>query len=276
MTTSERERRALTLFFVLGFGLPWAGWIWMQRLLTVTPAPPWLTLLFYSGTTIALAGVGAAWVAGPGELRRLGRECFHWRAGLLAWMLVLFVPIVWVVAAVLLYAATHGGQVGRIDLGGYWSVMSRPAGLVNLSYPITEEIAWRGFLLPHLMKRRSALVSALLVGGAWAVWHVPFYWHRLRDDPAWFASFAFGVICLGVIFAGVYLAGRSVLLTMLLHWHVNAIQDAVAPTFPDLPTLGRADAFAACFTVVIALIAVAFAVALVRSDRATSMAPASS
>jgi membrane protease YdiL (CAAX protease family) len=272
---SEFDRRAAALFFVLAFVPSWAGWTTLHRLAASPPTPSWWPLLFYSGTTIAVAGLAAAWAAGPGELRRLARESVRLRARPLAWALVLLTPIVWVGLSVLAYAATHGGTLGRVELGEWWRVMTRPDGLVNLAYPVTEEIAWRGFLLPHWMKRRGALSAALAVGAVWAVWHLPFYWSRLVQDPLWFATFALGVLCLGVIFAGVYLAGRSVLLCMLLHWHVNAIQDAVGPTFPDLPGLGRADAFGLTFTVVIVAIAAAFAVALRRHDARSGIRRAS-
>jgi uncharacterized protein len=38
-----------------------------------------------------------------------------------------------------------------------------------------EEIGWRGFALPYLQKRRSALQSSLLLGTIHTVWHLPFW-----------------------------------------------------------------------------------------------------
>jgi uncharacterized protein len=39
--------------------------------------------------------------------------------------------------------------------------------------PFTEEPAWRGFYLPRLQAKYSAMVSSLIVGVIWWSWHLP-------------------------------------------------------------------------------------------------------
>jgi len=39
---------------------------------------------------------------------------------------------------------------------------------------INEESGWRGFALPRLQARYPVIVSALIVGILWAMWHLPF------------------------------------------------------------------------------------------------------
>lgn len=39
---------------------------------------------------------------------------------------------------------------------------------------IGEEIGWRGFLLPQLLKKHSLFVSTLIIGLVWGVWHLNF------------------------------------------------------------------------------------------------------
>jgi membrane protease YdiL (CAAX protease family) len=38
-----------------------------------------------------------------------------------------------------------------------------------------EELGWRGFALPRMQAKRSALTVSLILGGIWASWHLPFY-----------------------------------------------------------------------------------------------------
>jgi uncharacterized protein len=46
--------------------------------------------------------------------------------------------------------------------------------LYNIAYgALSEEPGWRGFALPRLQARFSPLVSSLILGVIWAVWHAP-------------------------------------------------------------------------------------------------------
>jgi membrane protease YdiL (CAAX protease family) len=38
-----------------------------------------------------------------------------------------------------------------------------------------EEIGWRGFALPRLQSRQSALASSLVLGAVWALFHLPIF-----------------------------------------------------------------------------------------------------
>jgi membrane protease YdiL (CAAX protease family) len=271
---ADRDTLALAVFFVVAFGISWAGWIALQILLASKSEAPIVFYLFYAGVVVSPAGLLAAAVAGGRpELGRILRDTVRIDAGLTTWALVVAVPVVWIVASALIYSASYGGP-GRIDIPAFWASMTRPQGLLNLAYPIGEEIGWRGFLLPLLMKRRSPLSAALIVGAVWAIWHVPFYWTRILENPAWFVNFCFGVMCLSVIFAGIYVLSRSVLATIALHWHINAIQDANEHLFPDLPSLGGgSDPYALTMSAVIFAIAVIFAFALRPANVAATSPP---
>jgi len=45
----------------------------------------------------------------------------------------------------------------------------------NFLMNMWEEIGWRGYALPALQRRYSALVSSLMVGLFWALWHWPHF-----------------------------------------------------------------------------------------------------
>jgi membrane protease YdiL (CAAX protease family) len=65
----------------------------------------------------------------------------------------------------------------RIGMSTEYPEMPSPVfWLANVVfYGFGEEVGWRGFALPRIQARRSALSSALLLGLAWAGWHLPLF-----------------------------------------------------------------------------------------------------
>lgn len=45
-----------------------------------------------------------------------------------------------------------------------------------LGGPLAEELGWRGFLLPRLLRRLNPFNATLLLGVIWIVWHLPLFW----------------------------------------------------------------------------------------------------
>jgi membrane protease YdiL (CAAX protease family) len=103
---------------------------------------------------------------------------------------------------------------------------------LTIAAGIGEEFGWRGFLLPRLQTRHNALVSGLIVGVAWATWHVPLFFiegtsqyeHRLTGGllPAIF-GYAVFVIVQSVQFTWLFNNTKgSVLLAAVFHGASNA------------------------------------------------------
>src|SRR5574337_857223 len=42
--------------------------------------------------------------------------------------------------------------------------------------PLGEELGWRGFALPRLLKRFNPFVASLVLGAIWGVWHLPSFY----------------------------------------------------------------------------------------------------
>ena len=82
-----------------------------------------------------------------------------------------------------------------------------------------EESGWRGWLLPELMKRHGASVSAAIVGAVWACWHVFILLSGLRTATA----FLFGVMGLSFLFTALWLRVRgNIFVLAVAHASVNA------------------------------------------------------
>jgi membrane protease YdiL (CAAX protease family) len=95
-----------------------------------------------------------------------------------------------------------------------------------------EEFGWRGFALPRLQRRYSALVSGLVVGVLWLLWHIPMFFiegmgqYRMAQEwgflPA-FLGYGVSVISSAVTFVWLFNNTRgSVLIVAVYHGSMNA------------------------------------------------------
>jgi membrane protease YdiL (CAAX protease family) len=154
-----------------------------------------------------------ALVEGKQGLRQLGARMTRWR--LHRWWLVLLIPPIGILSVQLLLSAAVSSSFAPQFL-----VFGVAAGLVAGFF---EEIGWTGFAYPRMQTRFGALSGALLLGGLWALWHLPVVdalGAASPHGPAWpafFASFAIVLIALRVLIAWLYANTRSVLGAQLLH-----------------------------------------------------------
>jgi membrane protease YdiL (CAAX protease family) len=95
-----------------------------------------------------------------------------------------------------------------------------------------EEFGWRGFAMPRLQARHSALVASLIVGVIWAIWHIPLSFTQGTIQSRWAAEvglipailgYSAFVIVWAVQYAWVFNNTKgSVLLAAFQHGAVNA------------------------------------------------------
>jgi len=84
-----------------------------------------------------------------------------------------------------------------------------------------EEIGWRGYVLPRLQAKYSALTSTLILGIIWGFWHLPKYLsHWNTVSFAWFMAH---VLASSVVYTWLYNGTKgSLLLVTLFHAATNA------------------------------------------------------
>jgi membrane protease YdiL (CAAX protease family) len=99
-----------------------------------------------------------------------------------------------------------------------------------------EEAGWRGFALPRLQARYSALLSSLILGVIWALWHLPnFFLPGTTQSELPILWFMLLVPALTVILTWILNNTRGSLLpVMLFHAAVNT-SCAAAPGRPRRP-----------------------------------------
>jgi membrane protease YdiL (CAAX protease family) len=128
-----------------------------------------------------------------------------------------------------------------------------------------EEMGWRGYVLPRLQAKRSALASSLILGLVWGFWHLPKY--LAPWNTASFASFMVGILAKAVLYTWLYNNTRgSLLLTTIFH----AASNTAAVFLPVATTAGESNIGPLAIAValeVLAAILVVFAAGPARLSR---------
>ena len=243
-------RHPLQCFLVLTLVLSWLPVV--PYLLGAFPVPllpcgPFLAAIFTAGL-----------VGGRKGLRSYFRRLIQWRVGVGWYAIALLAPIAgWSLVAylnVLLGAASPESA----QLAGWSTIITTT--LIFLINPLTgalEEPGWRGYALPLLLQRHSALVGSAVLGVIWMLWHLPMFLagQLLSADAAL-------VFTLTFIFTLVYLhTGGSVPVAFLLHATVNSAAGFFIPLFTG-DDRARMYWLAAALCAVIVLVAM-----VVRPDR---------
>jgi membrane protease YdiL (CAAX protease family) len=123
--------------------------------------------------------------------------------------------------------STLGIGLGAIGVHALIGGATPPANLhvafaQVISAGLPEEYGWRGFALPHLLKRRSALGSSAIIASFWVLWHIPIA--PILNDVSFLGLFLLEVIPLTILFSWLYINSHgSILLVVLFHLAANAV-----------------------------------------------------
>ena len=111
---------------------------------------------------------------------------------------------------------------------------------------LSEEPGWRGFALSRLQTRFSPLVSSLILGAFWAVWHAParFGGIEAKTLQDTIIEWIF-IVLITIIFTWLYNRTKlSLLSTVLLHPAVNVTSHFIPMTVGAIVLLGAFLVFA--------------------------------
>jgi membrane protease YdiL (CAAX protease family) len=112
-----------------------------------------------------------------------------------------------------------------------FNLTSATLAIVLINYPFTmlfggplnEEPGWRGFVVPKMEIKHSALITGLVIGAVWSVWHLPLH------VTGFYGGGVYGFIVrftwnipLGVLMTWLYnRSGGSILTCVLMHTGFN-------------------------------------------------------
>ena len=179
--------------------------------------------------------------------------------------------IIWTVGWGSFYNETFVKKIavlyGTSSYSDFWTIsifvfMTVIFGLItSCSKALGEEIGWRGFLVPELLRRFGYVKTSLISGVIWAVWH---YTDLIFDDynngtPFWYGLICFTVMIISTSFIINWytIKSGSLFPAMILHAsHNRFIQSIFTPL---TSTNDKSPWFIDEFGLVLALVTVIFA-----------------
>ncbi len=239
------QRNPLAAFLVLAFGLSWpfliADALGSRGIIPFRlplSGPGILLSLFMAYAPTIAAFIVTGITTGREGMRRLFGRILRWRAGI-QWYLIVLLGIPLLYFAALQVDILLGGSAKPLPSGGLpvaaigAILMFIVNGLVN-----GEEFAWRGFALPRLQARYSALASSLILGGVWVLFHLPLFFTRgggaggnMSETP--FLAFVLIMLSGSVLVTWLFNNTRgSVLFAYLFHAASNTWPGIFASTAP--------------------------------------------
>jgi len=195
---------------------------------------PFVILMILGGLGPAMAEIILIFGLGSRHQRRdYWHRVFDVRRISLGWCAVIFLMFPVLNAIATLLSGLTGGPWPAFETAT--RLLTNPLSIVPyvifmfLFGPLPEELGWSGYALDSLQSRWSALTSSLIVGVAWAVWHLPLFFMEgtFQSEQIGLATPSFWwyilpTLPISVLDTWIYNnANRSTLSAALLHFMVN-------------------------------------------------------
>jgi hypothetical protein len=146
---------------------------------------------------------------GKSGTKELFKKVIEWRVPIRWYIWALILPVIPQWIGLFLW-----GELTRTEiiLPSVTSFLSSWLQIVLIStvYYLTEELGWRGFMLPRLLSMDKWIKSSLILGIIWSIWHYPLW---LTSN--WASSGSLQVAVLMVTASTIFAISLSVLVTWI-------------------------------------------------------------
>jgi membrane protease YdiL (CAAX protease family) len=162
------QRNVVMVFIVGTYLVSWTIWL------------PFV--LFGTGTIKALGSFGPTIAAlmivgltkGRKGLKELLARILIWKVPLFWYLFSFFSTLIVILLSLGIYRLAGNEVVATNDPSQWYLIVV--IFLYVLFFSVAgEEIGWRGFLLPRLQQKYTALTASLIIGLIWGFWHLPLF-----------------------------------------------------------------------------------------------------
>jgi membrane protease YdiL (CAAX protease family) len=141
-------------------------------------------------------------------------------------------PFAIVLTVTIVESVMHGQGFNSVQLLTPGAVLAMAVGVIG------EEIGFRGYMLPLLLKQRNSLMAGIISGTLWALWHAAYYGEGLG-----FLLFAVGTVALAIIMTWLYhKSNGNVISAVLFHFTMNFCATIIPES--EMPSIERRAVYA--------------------------------
>ena len=210
--------KELTVFLILSLIISWP-----VVLLIIAQLPPdfktgdiesfknaaeGLNMLYGTGPFISAIIVTLIY-RGKSGLKELFSKVIMWKVPVRWYVWALILPVIPQWIGLFFWAQLTGTQLVFPTVSSYLSSWLQIA-FISAAYYVTEELGWRGFMLPRLLSMHTWIKSSLLIGIIWSIWHYPIW-----ITSTWATTGSLAEVSLMVIASTVFGTGLCVMLTWI-------------------------------------------------------------
>ncbi|HEV2122645.1 MAG TPA: type II CAAX endopeptidase family protein [Chloroflexota bacterium] len=212
-------------YFMLAFAFTWALWVpaALEARGLISPLPRPATFLGAFGP-LAAAVVVTVQEGGRAGLSSLLGRVVRWRVAPVWYVVAILGPLVIMLGAIALHMALGGQPPSLGLLIGVLPTLVFVFIYMMVTVALGEEVGWRGYALPALQARYSALLASLILGVMWALWHLPVFFNPdtfYSNLP--FALWLAYIVPFAILITWVFNStGGSVLMAIFFHAVLNA------------------------------------------------------
>lgn len=150
---------------------------------------------------------------GRNGINRLFAKMINWQKVGWGWVLFALSPL-----TMLLFADPK--LINSVNFLPNIGVLTLP--LWVFTFGLGEETGWRGFALPKLQSKYSALKATLILSIFWIIWHIPGFFYLpnyiklFLANPAMLLMFPVSITCGAIVFTWLFNSSKGNLLVVIL------------------------------------------------------------
>lgn len=222
------NKKYIFSYLILTYLTSWILWgilAFITQMKFESYSSPFTMFLFLSGgVTPALSAISInKYFLNKEEFKKFTRKIIQVKSNLLWYIIIILLALSQSFLPFLIGEATVAQPT-------YMIIIMLPFMIIGGGL---EEIGWRGLLLPILKEKFSSILSTIIIGFIWSIWHIPLWFITGTMQSSMMNFFSFFIMVMGFSFilSAIYIKTKNIFLCIITHALINSTMNVCIPSF---------------------------------------------